>query len=223
MTIIKKGIYKHYKGNEYQVLGEAENSETKEMEVIYQSLTDKGKIWVRPRKMFFEEVKVDGQTKPRFEFVREDEKLDWEYKYKLALADYQNLIKKTAADKLEFSKYAIADLLEDIIPIYDHLKMSIAGLPAEEENNAWVIGVKYVLKQFKDVLEVRGVEEIKTLGEKFDHNTMEALEGQGDTVVKEIMPGYKLSGRLIKAARVAVSEAKPKEAEDSKESIKNNK
>jgi len=78
-------------------------------------------------------------------------------------------------------------------------------LPAEEENSAWVIGVKYVLKQFKDNLATRGVEEIKTVGEKFDHNTMEALDGEGETVSKEVMPGYKLNGRLIKAAKVIVS------------------
>ena len=44
MTIIKKGIYKHYKGTEYKVLGEGENSETKETEIIYQGLNDKDKI-----------------------------------------------------------------------------------------------------------------------------------------------------------------------------------
>jgi len=206
MTTIKKGIYKHYKGGEYKVLGEAKNSETKEEEVIYQNLQAEKKIWVRPKQLFLEDIEVEGEKKPRFEFIREDNEFDWEYKYKLALADYQNLIKKTAADKLEFSKYAISDLLEDIIPIYDHLKMSLAGLPAEEEASAWVIGVKYVLKQFKEALTARGVEEILTVGEKFDHNTMEALDGQGDVVTKEIMSGYKLNGRLVKAAKVIVSE-----------------
>ena len=78
-------------------------------------------------------------------------------------------------------------------------------MPAEEENSAWVVGVKYVLKQFSDSLSARGVEEIKTVGEKFDHNTMEALEGDGDVVAKEIMSGYKLNGRLIRAAKVIVT------------------
>lgn len=129
----------------------------------------------------------------------------FENKYKLALADYQNLLKKTAADKIEFTKYAVADLLEDIIPVYDHLKISLNGLPPEEENSAWVIGVKYVLKQFGDILSSKGVEEIKTVGERFDHHTMEALEGEGEIVCKEVMPGYKLNGRLIRAAKVMVT------------------
>jgi molecular chaperone GrpE len=184
---------------------EVKNSETKEKEVIYQDLSDENKIWARPLDMFISEVEIAGEMKPRFEFIREEDSEDFEHKYKLAVADYQNLLKKTAAEKTDFAKYAISDLLEDIIPVYDHLKMSLASLPVEEEKSAWVQGVKYVLKQFKDTLEARGVEEIKTVGEKFDHNTMEALEGQGEIVAKEIMPGYKLNGRLIRAAKVVVS------------------
>jgi molecular chaperone GrpE (heat shock protein) len=204
MKEVKKGIYLHYKGAKYRVLYEAKHSETEESLVVYQNIEAEDKIWVRPKQMFQEEVEIDGVKKPRFEFL-EEENNSWEHKCKLALADYQNLLKKTAADKTEFAKYAIADLLEDIIPVYDHLKMSLAGLPEEEGGNAWVTGVKYVLKQFKEALENRGVEEIKTIGEKFDHNTMEALEGEGEVVAKEIMPGYKLNGRLIKAAKVVVS------------------
>lgn len=204
MITLKKGIYKHYKSQEYRILGEAKNSETKETDIVYQDLSDASKIWVRPKNMFLEEVEIDGVKKPRFEFIREDEELDFEYKYKLALADYQNLLKATILEKKEFVKYAISDLLQDIIPVYDHLKMSLNNLPAEEENSAWVKGVKYVLKQFKEVIEARGVEEIKTVGEKFDHNIMEALEGTGEIVVKEVMAGYKLNGRLFRAAKVIV-------------------
>jgi len=204
MALLKKGIYKHYKGGEYRILTEAKNSETKEVEVVYQNIKDENKLWVRPKSMFLEEVEVDGVKKPRFEYIGEDESLSFEHQYKRALADYQNLLKNTAIEKREFAKYAISDLLEDIIPVYDHLKMSLQNLPAEEENSAWATGVKYVLKQFKDVVTARGVEEIKTVGEKFDHNIMEALEGQGEIVVKEVMPGYRLNGKLIRAAKVVL-------------------
>ncbi len=125
-------------------------------------------------------------------------------KYLRALADYQNLLRQHAADKTNFVKFALASFLEEILPVYDHLKMSVATLPEEEKNNSWVAGVTYVLKQFKDTLESHGIEEIKTIGEKFDHHTMEALEGEGEKVVKEIMAGYKLNGKLIRAAKVAV-------------------
>lgn len=137
-------------------------------------------------------AKVEGGNEP------------WEHKYKRALADYHNLIKQNDKDKQEFVKYAINDFLQEILPVYDHLKMSLISLSDDESKSPWVEGVKHVLKQFKDVLKNKGIEEIKTVGEKFDHNTMEAVEGKGEKVKKEIMPGYRLNGRVIRPARVIV-------------------
>lgn len=206
MEELKKGIYHHYKGGKYRILSEVVDSETKEDLVIYQNIDDEAKIWARPKKMFLEEVEVKGIKKPRFEFLYlEDETQEsFEHQYKRALADYQNLLKQTVKDKADFAKYALQDFLQDLLPVYDHLKLSITGLSEEEGSSAWAIGVRHVLKQFKDILEARGVEEIKTIGEKFDHNTMEAMDGTGEIVAKEIMPGYKLNGRVVRPAKVIV-------------------
>ncbi len=204
MKEIIKGIYRHYKGAEYRIINEGLNSETKEPVVIYQDMKDPGKIWVRPRKMFLETVEFEDKKISRFEFIREEDSDSWEYMHKRALADYQNLLKQTAKEKDEFVKYALSDFMYDILPVYDHLKMSLSGLNDEESKNAWVEGVKYVLKQFKEVLNSRGIEEIKTEGEKFDHNTMEAIDGAGENIKQEIMPGYKLHGKVIRPAKVIV-------------------
>jgi len=204
MKDLKKGIYRHYKGGEYRVLNEVVNSETKEDFVLYQDVRDEKKIWVRPKKMFIEEVEIKGEKKPRFEFIKEEEIDSFENKYLRALADYQNLLKQGAKEREEFIKYALSDFLHDILPIYDHLKMSMQGLSEEEAKNPWAQGVSYVLKQFKDVLNSHGVEEIKTVGEQFDHNTMEAIDGLGEKVKQELMPGYKLNGKLIRPAKVVV-------------------
>ena len=205
MEEIKKGNYRHYKGSEYKIISEAKHSGTKEEMVVYQDLKDEKKVWVRPKKNFLAAVKVKREKKPRFEFIKEEEIDSYKDKYLRALADYQNLMKQTASEKLEFVKYAANDFLQDILPIYDHLKLSTQGLSEEEKKNPWAQGVTYVLKQFQDVLKQRGVEEIKTVGEKFDHNTMEAVEGSGDTVSKEVIPGYKLNGKVIRHAKVIVS------------------
>jgi len=204
MKEIKKGIYKHYKGGQYRILNEALNSETKEPVIIYQDVKDIKKIWVRPKKMFLEEVEVEGAKRPRFEFIAEEEVDPWEYKYLRAIADYQNLLKQTAKEKVEFIRYALSDFLHNILPVYDHLKMSMQGLSAEEIKNPWAQGVGHVLKQFKEVLASHGIEEIKTIGEKFDHDTMDALDGSGEIVKQEIMPGYKLNGKVIRPAKVIV-------------------
>ncbi|MCF7910647.1 DUF1653 domain-containing protein [Candidatus Pacearchaeota archaeon] len=68
---IKLGKYKHFKGNIYEVIAIAENTETKEKLVVYYSLENPEKIWARPLSMFIEEVdKPEYNYKgQRFEFV----------------------------------------------------------------------------------------------------------------------------------------------------------
>jgi hypothetical protein len=94
---VKKGIYEHFKGNRpiligeqsshdgnprtqiaeqsshngnrYEVIAVAKHSETHEDMVVYQNVTDKNKIWVRPLAMFCEEVELDGKKVPRFKYV----------------------------------------------------------------------------------------------------------------------------------------------------------
>lgn len=63
----KPGTFRHYKGGMYRALMVARNSEdpTQEM-IVYQSIEDPSKVWVRPFKMFFESVEVDGTKKLRF-------------------------------------------------------------------------------------------------------------------------------------------------------------
>lgn len=63
---IKPGIYRHYKGNRYQVLFLARHSETEEMMVIYKALYGDGGIWARPASMWGEMVTVNGTMRPRF-------------------------------------------------------------------------------------------------------------------------------------------------------------
>jgi len=65
----KKGRYRHYKGNMYEVLDIARHSETEEWMVVYKTLYGDFSTWVRPYEIFVEEVEVDGVKTPRFEFV----------------------------------------------------------------------------------------------------------------------------------------------------------
>jgi hypothetical protein len=67
--MIRPGRYRHYKGNDYEVIGIARHSETEEELVVYRKLYDDGSLWVRPLAMFMEDVTVDGQTVPRFAYM----------------------------------------------------------------------------------------------------------------------------------------------------------
>ncbi|MBR2489429.1 MAG: DUF1653 domain-containing protein [Clostridia bacterium] len=66
---IKIGKYRHFKGNEYEVIGIAKNSETLEETVVYKALYGDGGLWVRPASMWNETVERDGKTFKRFEFI----------------------------------------------------------------------------------------------------------------------------------------------------------
>lgn len=69
--LMRLGIYKHYKGNLYLVMGVAGHTETNEEMVVYQSLYGDYGLWVRPRTMFEETVEVNGKITPRFAFLQE--------------------------------------------------------------------------------------------------------------------------------------------------------
>ena len=69
ITPIPTGRYRHYKGNEYEVVGVARHSETLEELVVYRALYGEHGLWVRPRAMFTELVDVEGRSLPRFRHV----------------------------------------------------------------------------------------------------------------------------------------------------------
>lgn len=69
--LVQNGIYQHYKGNTYEVIGMAKHSETHEDMVVYRALhkSDLSELWVRPLQIFLEEVEVNGQKIPRFKKI----------------------------------------------------------------------------------------------------------------------------------------------------------
>ena len=69
--MIHPGIYRHFRGRRYEVLGLALHSETLEDMVVYRALYGEGELWVRPLAMFEETVEVDGRRVARFERIEE--------------------------------------------------------------------------------------------------------------------------------------------------------
>ena len=72
MSEIKCGKYRHFKGNEYEVLGIARHSESMEEMVVYRALYGEGGLWVRPANMWNETVERDGKVYQRFTYVEEE-------------------------------------------------------------------------------------------------------------------------------------------------------
>ena len=135
---------------------------------------------------------------------------DLEYKWKRALADYQNLQKETAKEKAEFVKFANSAILMEIFPVYENLKTSLEH--ADENNHdAWLKGIKHVIKQFENILKDNGVEIINPVDSEFnpaEHEAVEKMETddekQVNKIAKVVKIGYKLHDRVIQAAKVVV-------------------
>ena len=69
---LEKGLYRHYKGNLYEVIMTAQHSETEEWMAVYKALYGDEGMWVRPYDMFVEKVEVEGVMIPRFEYLNKD-------------------------------------------------------------------------------------------------------------------------------------------------------
>jgi len=130
--------------------------------------------------------------------------------WKRAKADYINFKKETESRQQMLFEFANATLLAEFLPIYDNLKKAI--LVAGEEKNNWLEGIKQIKKQIEDLLKDHGIEEIKTVGEKFNPEFHEAIskekkEGvEADTIISETSSGYLLKGKVLVAAKVIVAE-----------------
>ncbi|MCQ2567874.1 MAG: DUF1653 domain-containing protein [Mogibacterium sp.] len=70
--MLKPGIYRHFKGNEYELLHVATHSETLEQMVVYRALYGEHGVWVRPARMWEESVEVDGKRVERFTYIGEE-------------------------------------------------------------------------------------------------------------------------------------------------------
>jgi len=137
----------------------------------------------------------------------EEYKLGWQR----ALADYKNLQREIATRSSEWAQHSERQILEEFIPVYDHLKLAINNEQLASNKDPWLEGVRYVAKQFADILKSHSVEEIKTVGEKLDTRYHEAVgeeeveDKESGMIIKETDGGYKMGERVIKPAKVIIS------------------
>src|SRR3989344_7437355 len=146
----------------------------------------------------------------------EEYKANWQR----ALADYRNLQKETAAMRSQWAQMSEENILQNFIPVYENFKKAFAALSPSYQEGAggvaedatwenWKQGIEYIMKQFGDVLKSYNVQEIKTVGEKFDPRWHEAVSeeegGEAGVITKEVEGGYKMGEKVIKPARVIIS------------------
>jgi len=130
--------------------------------------------------------------------------------WKRAKADYSNFKKDNEERQKEVIQFANAALLAEVIPIFDHFKLACQHVPEDEEKTEWVQGFLHIRKQFEDFLKNLGIEEIKTVNEKFNPEFHEAVVHENkkgyktDIIFEEVKSGYTLHGKVINPAKVKV-------------------
>jgi len=146
-------------------------------------------------------------------------------KYVRFQAEFDNYKKRSFKEKMDFVKFANEGLILELLGILDNFERGIKSAEQKKDYDLLHQGVDMISKQLHSLLETKGLSRIKSLGQKFDphqHEAVEVVEGDDDgVVVEELQPGYLLSGRILRPARVKatrlkkVSETEKKEEEES--------
>lgn len=128
---------------------------------------------------------------------------EWKNKYLRALADYQNLEKRSSEQVGEVRKFAAERILSRLLPVLDTFSKA-----SEHIKDA---GLALALKELYAVLLEQGVERMDVMGHAFDPHEMECIEvvdGVDNEVVQELLPGFRLYGKILRVAQVKVGKKK---------------
>ncbi|HNY35821.1 MAG TPA: nucleotide exchange factor GrpE [Candidatus Pacearchaeota archaeon] len=124
-------------------------------------------------------------------------------------ADFLNY-KKQEFERLKGTLcIAKESVFEDIIPVLDSFRLAEKAISEEDKSNKSVIGLLMIKKQLQDALKALGLEEIESIGKKFDPNIHEAIEEiEGEEpgmIIEELDKGYSYNGKVIRPSKVKVS------------------
>ncbi|MFA5135178.1 MAG: nucleotide exchange factor GrpE [Patescibacteria group bacterium] len=132
--------------------------------------------------------------------------------WKRAKADYINFKRESEKKQQETVQYATAAVILELLPIYDNFKLAWKHIPEGKQQDDWLKGIGHIKQQFKELLKSLGIEEIKTVGERFNpelHDAVAKEKADGTesgTVIEELKGGYKLYDRVLEHAKVKVAE-----------------
>ncbi len=122
-----------------------------------------------------------------------------EDKYKRAIADYQNLVRRTGEQKMEWARSSNKELLLKLLPVLDTLMLAQKHIQDK--------GLEISVNQFIKLLEDEGVTKIKTIGEEYNPHIMEAVgttKGENNKVIDEARVGFMIHDTVLRSAQVIV-------------------
>lgn len=155
-----------------------------------------------------QEVEKNEKENTCKEMVSKQDYEELDDRYKRILAEFENFKKRSSKERDGLYNSILSDVVEVILPVVDNLENAAK---AETQDEEYKKGIELVLKQFKDVLLSKGVEEIKTVGEVFDPELHEAVssiqdESLGEKIIaQDYRKGYKIGNKVIRHSMVVVA------------------
>ena len=157
-------------------------------------------------------------TEEEYNQLKEKERLASEYneKWLRANADYENLCKRIAKEKSETFKIVNEEVVMEMVAILDDFERALESANKSSDHKILSQGVDMIYKHLMNILTEKGLNRIKSVGEKFDpikHEAVELVESDKpeDTVVEELQKGYMLNDRVIRPAKVKVAKKRTQE------------
>ncbi|MEO5971712.1 MAG: nucleotide exchange factor GrpE [Bdellovibrionia bacterium] len=149
----------------------------------------------------------------------EDQLKEKDAKYVYLYAEFENFKKRAQRERSDLIKFGWESVARDLLETADNLELAISHTPADTDKTL-IDGLKLVLNQFKSAMQKQGVQSIESLNKPFDPNLHEAVgQEKSDLPVgiisKELSSGYTLHGRLLRPARVILSDG-PEPVKDQK-------
>lgn len=133
-------------------------------------------------------------------------------KYLRAVADYQNLRRRSDEERKEWGRFTLTSVIVNYLPVLDDLDRALESVDSEIAEHRWVEGVRMVERKFRTVLESSGVQPIEADGQAFDpamHEAISYAPGPEGQVVAVVQAGYTIDGRVVRPARVVVGSGQP--------------
>lgn len=158
-----------------------------------------------------EENKVDETQEKEESYIidpKQQELDELNDRYKRVLAEFENYKKRSSKERETLYNSIVSDIVEVFLPVVDNLENA---LKIDTQDVEYKKGIELVLKQFKDILKSKGVEEIPAMGESFDPALHEAVssvqdpEKNAQEIVQEYRKGYKIGNRVIRHSMVVVA------------------
>jgi len=126
-------------------------------------------------------------------------------------ADFDNFRKRTKRDLDDAYRRGKEDVVRELLPVFDNLERAVAAAESAKDIDAMLEGVRMVLKLFEDGAARFGLTRIPSVGQRFDPNVHDAIQQietadkEPGTILAELVPGYRLGDRLVRAAMVVVA------------------